>query len=642
MNRWTTGVTIGLVVSLGMNLPVQDPATSNTISIPADTYTFPEITDLLSKSGSHIICSRTLKNHAAVIYLKNRSFESAISVIGSGLDVQFRPTDNVGKSFVMETSKVVLTREKPWLFNLAQELLKSNEKDLITSKITSNATHAQVVNRALALATLLKRVENTDPDHKLESTIKLEEEASIWLESSTPQGWLGRLLQLKMNVQTILDTIQSNQPFIPIDSRSIYDVASIKRLRDYTKREMEAEIAKRILENDPNPNGADAQNAENLRQLDPPGPVAYYRPEFDADGLFFNLKTITYCGGSAVLTSDSFLNPIPIVSEDLVDSSVAFGMSYKLWKDKLRKQQPQILNSIQTDTLIPVNDRDRTTSLSQIVQRWAEVTRHETVMELAPIRETVDLPATDRNRRKGVTLAVHTTTLRKSLKDHDWTIDVKEGVALFHDEWACVDRYQNYPFASMLQMEKRMSSDDPQVPWNQRINLDDLVTFHQTINHVESARLYKLVEPYRGWRYTDVAISRPVCLAVKNLSNSDRNRALQTIMNKKDLDLPMLRFGQSALQNIADAIREMAFSRIDEVDSEESIQDNLPVLLSQMKLHFGASYMDRISSDTDKTHEFIGSISGDRWKGVDPDMQRYSEITIGEMGFKNVRIPKPK
>src|SRR5260221_1024317 len=59
------------------------------VSIGPDLLTFPEIANKLSVGGHTVVCSPSLRQRAAFVYLKSRPWDRACSWLAQGLQCQF-------------------------------------------------------------------------------------------------------------------------------------------------------------------------------------------------------------------------------------------------------------------------------------------------------------------------------------------------------------------------------------------------------------------------------------------------------------------------------------------------------------------------------------------------------------------------
>ena len=614
-------------VALGIQKPLPPPTLLVKIDIPADSYTFPDIAGLLSKSGMRITCGRSLRDHAAVVHLKDRDISSAMTILANGLDLQFRQTDDAGKSFVMEPSKAVLDRERPWLIHLADEIVKRNRETIQEFGDQTNLSHGAVVDKMIALTRQLKRAEETDPEHNLDATNKIEEELFKWSELGIPSGWFAYQLRHAINRQSVLGAIVGEQPFKTTNMRGLIDINSLRRLHDLMKSEADAEFLKQKMLGKPVEKQDVEEMDRQLKSILKPGPVGYHRLRFFPDSLALTVQPITFGDGKAELAEAAAITPLSDSAPENADIQDYLGKEFILWRTKNRAFSADALKRLPASTPIPVNDRGSTTTLGQVALRWAEVTRQEIVMELYPFREYVSLPPVERITRKGAVIpAVHTTNLKDALSNKGWFVNVNDGVALICNEWACVDRYRDWPFAVLLQLAKRNISDDPLKPWLTKISFEDAMAFHKLISDVENARLSDLTS-FQGLILAEITDFHPAAFVLSLMNKPERDRFLLSAYKTGTGRINLARCGPVIIQRIASAMREMEVTAKYSGDTEDAIQDDFADRLSEMELVF--------TRDIKSTNDFL-TVSIEQ-VGVRENNQK----TYINLPLKHFQLPKP-
>ncbi|MEP6755528.1 MAG: hypothetical protein ABJA67_08515, partial [Chthonomonadales bacterium] len=239
-----------LVAAVGLQQGANKPAVAPPspalalITIPAGAYSYAQLADLLSNADRHVGVARALKSHAAVVRLKNRTFESASAVLAKALDVQFREVDRAGKSILIEPNARVLARERPWLQNLAHSFVVKNAAELTESDAQGTESMSVAINRALALAQKLKKLEETDPKGESDAYAKIEERASTFGALATPSGWIRRLTRRGLNDQQALAAILDEQDFTPIDLNPHLEVAVLQRMAEFIRHQAQLEYTK--------------------------------------------------------------------------------------------------------------------------------------------------------------------------------------------------------------------------------------------------------------------------------------------------------------------------------------------------------------------------------------------------------------
>lgn len=82
------------------------------VSFPCAMRTYPEIANALSVGGKHVECVASIRDRAALISLKSRSWDSATSALSKGLGIRFVPDDKDPVRVRMEADPAVDRLEK--------------------------------------------------------------------------------------------------------------------------------------------------------------------------------------------------------------------------------------------------------------------------------------------------------------------------------------------------------------------------------------------------------------------------------------------------------------------------------------------------------------------------------------------------
>ncbi len=120
MSRWGfVGLTGYLWLSVGWIVPCHAAQSESRVSFIPQLYTYSEIAQRLSVGDDRVSCARTLRNRAAFVCLRNRSWQQATELLAAALSVRFRPDERDPNHWWMEENPQQARQERRWRETLA-------------------------------------------------------------------------------------------------------------------------------------------------------------------------------------------------------------------------------------------------------------------------------------------------------------------------------------------------------------------------------------------------------------------------------------------------------------------------------------------------------------------------------------------
>lgn len=104
--------------------PSAESAEKTLVSFEPQLYTYPEIARRLSVGGREVMCTFTLRNRAAFVSLRRRSWEDATALLADGLGVRFRQDSTRPQVWIMEEDPARKEEEQQWRTNLNKQIVE--------------------------------------------------------------------------------------------------------------------------------------------------------------------------------------------------------------------------------------------------------------------------------------------------------------------------------------------------------------------------------------------------------------------------------------------------------------------------------------------------------------------------------------
>jgi hypothetical protein len=224
--------------SFGQNAP---------ITLGPGVMSFPDLARKLSVDGSTVICASGLRECAAVVYLKKRSWSDTQELLSAGLDVRFTAKPESPNTWVMERDPAVVEAESRTRHALALFTKKQMALGMAPYlKHLDQPIHVRL-ERMMALQRALAQREKEDPEHKAPATKQIEQEVTEYQKDSDPFSAIAARIGNLFSTSIYDSAIRAPMAFQAFD---INRVANVKAISLLMLRELEREQQDRQTPNE--------------------------------------------------------------------------------------------------------------------------------------------------------------------------------------------------------------------------------------------------------------------------------------------------------------------------------------------------------------------------------------------------------
>ncbi len=115
----------GVVAAQGaQHTPPAESVEKTLVNFEPQLYTYPEIARQLSVGKREVICAFPLRNRAAFVCLRRRSWEDATALLADGLGIRFRQDSTRPQVWIMEEDPVRKEEEQRWRTHLNKQIVQ--------------------------------------------------------------------------------------------------------------------------------------------------------------------------------------------------------------------------------------------------------------------------------------------------------------------------------------------------------------------------------------------------------------------------------------------------------------------------------------------------------------------------------------
>jgi len=475
-------------------------AQNKPITIGPTVISFPELARKLSVDGRTVVCASGLRESAAVISLKKRSWTETQELLGSGLDIRFSIKPESPNTWFMERDPAITEKDARLLHGLA--LLAKQKIGLEIGpyvKHLDEPIHLRL-QRMLALQHELAQREKQNPKRSDEATKQMREELAEYSEDSDPFTAVAARIGYRFSGAAYDSAMRPPLAFQRVDIHRIADVKMISLIMigELSREERDAPI--------PDENGevivGDDFGADVFKQIlkdVAAGDIAVFnRLHFDPAALRMTLQQMYVLAGKY-----SFREGVTV---QLLDDNGYEGVLTHIG-DEGRKQfesdhykTKEWAKTAPAKRIFDLPTGLQVTSLSQAIEGWAK-DGSEVIMELAEYREELNGMEVSSDRTsdtqplKSISLAQIVNSERLAIP---WSFTEHKGVLLVRNPMSFLDHLQPIPLAALLRLEAEVTpkTGGPRVGWDLR--LSEIVGFQQSVSPAHNAALGLSGGLYRG------------------------------------------------------------------------------------------------------------------------------------------------
>ena len=541
--RRTSAIGLMVCASFTLLFSLRARADEPKITLGPGAMTFPEIAQQLSTDGRRVQCPVGLKDCAAWVFLKQRTWAQTRDLLGAGLDVEFAPDAKKANVWALRRDAATLRRE--------QKLLNAYEANLVehAHERADAQMRGFVVGNSPAFAATRQRMDEMDKEnlaiiHNPNSTpadIKRRNKLMddmMAMPAAIPENWvLGLMMPREMNLASIDAAIHSGPRIQALERGALpHDVqvglyvlnteGVTPKEKGYITRPWRDVVADTPLPDD--------FTVWSGLRYDPVNLSIQLKGGISANGAFHELSRSVdaafYYLPASVFRADTrgvAEHPWP-----------GLGKEANVW---LEAQRANTRSFLQTEAarrpFVPRSARPLT-SVSQIVEQWSREQNAEAVMELLPTREPLNQYGSDMGQKLDVEAPVSGRACRLDalFSDEDaWQFQRQDGALVVKDMFAFSDRLRHYPLDAFLKLERRMESESvagvaPAAP-----SLQDMLAYARDVPPGQSAP-WGWMAGYRGMASNTLTLLPPLLHLLGRLPRSQQEKIVTDLCRQAEAD----------------------------------------------------------------------------------------------------------
>jgi hypothetical protein len=478
-------------------------ATAEAVTIGPGAYTFPKIARLLSSDGRTIECPKSLANRAAFVRLKDRSWEQVKKLLSSGLDLEFKPSPDKPGHWEMTRDPKVAAREHGWQVRFASNMREAVLKELLAVP-GFGKPYAEAKAEYDALVQTMRTAKEQQGDKSLAYNRALSDVRMAGFKAE-PGNWLAAHILLGQMPSSLLDTIRSERIVRPVDLLQL-DPTFSKALWAYGTHE------KSMYE----------PLAATATVQAPPDMAVFTSVGISPISFSLVLNTVITGGGKSAFQGVAYFSG-PIgndwifrgLEEAPNKSYRGIGGDSVAWIDAEHQANADFIASETARKEFTLNSDRPVISFSQLVEACCRELGREAVMELIPIRESFNHASASRAPRSqpGARCRLADVLTPQTV----WTFRVADGVLTVKDQFAFLDRLQEYPMGAYLKLERVWSETVRGEARSPSPKLADLIDYARSVSPEMNARWSALWTDYRGITTRAMAHAHPLLLMLARL-----------------------------------------------------------------------------------------------------------------------------
>jgi hypothetical protein len=541
-------------------------STGPKVSIGPAALTYPEIAAALSAEGRTVQCATSIRNRAAVVALRDRTWAGACAALSQGLDIRVRAHPDLPNTWLMEPDPGVAAREKVMRHELGVLLREGVAEEVKPYSASLQTPIHLLLARSVLLKRELESREKLDPEHKQPRTAELARESEDADRVADPFIQIAARLAATARPRDYEEAIAGPLPFQSVDIHRLANVPAICRLM-LEEMERTAAASPPETQADANSNASPFAGSNGL--------VALIRQVADghislAERLRFDPGSLRITVQQLYLLGDVFPLRHGISADPTGDKGIYYVIARmdEAARKSVERENEDTAHWLATPAAraeLSVSTSDRITSLSQLVERWARQSGGDVVMELVPLREAIDLspPADESGDNESSAeppAEIHTSLAAKVGRESGspWSCRESDGVLLVRDRLAFIDRTRRFPLRALLALER----DAPRLPSAEAsdslLSLSQLVRFQSACTAEENGEL-SLIPAYRGLDVANVTPSRFAAVLAR-LSRSESEAAARTLEATGRVDIRLAGFSGREIQSIVATLRSNALA----------------------------------------------------------------------------------
>ncbi len=515
---------IPLIVSVILCLVVSFSATAyeDLISVGRGPLTFPEIAQKLSTGVRTVDCASGLRDRAAFLCLKERSWDDVKTLLERGLDLRITPKSDTPGHWTLDRDPDTAKRERSWQIRLAAALRNELNRKIGASPNLIEP-YAATYERQRELWQLAKRSSEGD---KSTDAVYAARQYNMAASIRSPAAWITARVFAHGLSGDITDTFKHDRPYSRVELREFFDPESAHAvwaaMQSFGGLGEPDRALSQILDDHPLPDDL----------------VAYVVIRFDALSFSLTLRTAIFGSGKLVESGGMRCTAGPIGGDSVFKgyhsdkSDIHFaglGSEAVKWLDAERASTTAFLTSETARRSFTVKTSTAIHDMSSVLEAWCNGSEGEAVMELCPHRETLGACSVKKfELQPGARY-----TLSDILKPETiWTVHDRNGVFLVKNQFAFVDRLRDYPMSAYLTLERNWRKNGGRESRIQELSLDDLSEYARSVTAEQAAGWRaSLRNDYRGLAIHRVAVALPGLLLLSHLNEKQRSELSRAMTN---------------------------------------------------------------------------------------------------------------
>ena len=428
----------------------QDPA----VSFPLSVYSYERIAQILSRPDSIVSCGQSLKLHAVLLNLKERTRDEMLAVLSKGLGVQFQKPSGNSHDLTMQPDSELSARNSRFRNELIASL-----------KSSAGALRNRIRQLNLSRELITGDVEPKELSKRVNDAQTLGNDAAALLSSKNPDIAKARNMMLDSRAiewAAAIGSVPDRRYCFALyeNNRSIIDSLKVSPSGGYTSAILRKATGSRDAgpAQEASPYGVRWKVIRYKQRVAMQLQVASFRPQGVSKVVTMSVDypDVPRDGGQTLMSAAE--NPNGCAVKGLSDEAA------RLLSEEIRASR-RLLATGMAEKKVHVTWSRRPQSLSEVIQAWDQGSGVELIMELSPIADSLNSDQ----------VVADTISMEFSLADlmqnsENYVVSEQGGISVIKDLFAFIQGDAWPPVAALVQVQSQLH-DKPRaietatVPW---------------------------------------------------------------------------------------------------------------------------------------------------------------------------------